>query len=197
MRKIIAAAIGAALFGFTSAYAVPVTAEGTLSDGVTAFGAVSPDGDFDDPDSALSDYWYFSGNFGDTVTVTVNRLEEAFDPSFWVFAGMITDTDFFNGVIDGSDPGFIDFGDDEIPNPGPFGDPFAEFELTLPMTGIYTIIVTNFLSGTDDGDGLFPYSIVATNIDSTSEIPIPAAALIFPLGIAGLQIVRKRRKAKA
>ncbi len=73
-----------------------------------------------------------------------------------------------------SDPRLLTYGDDEIPfEDGPFGDPMAEF--VAPESGQFTIVVTNFASGPDDGgDGRFDYHLNVTEIESIGvEEPLP------------------------
>jgi len=138
-----------------------------------------------------AEYFAFFANAGSTVTVTGTRLAPHYDMSLLVFAGLFTDTTQFAGGLstdfDANDPGFIDFADDEIDNPGPFGDPQSIF--VAPTTGFYTVAVTNFSS---DAGPPNPFSLQVTGI---SAIPEPASLALFGLvGVVGL-CVRKRRKA--
>ena len=130
---------------------------GALVPGTSATGQVSALGLPGSSDPTLSDYWLFEANAGDSVTIEVHRNEHDLDPSFWIFEGVVDEVDL-GPTIDFSDPGVIDFADDEIPHPGPFGDPHLTF--TAPSTGLYTAIVTNYASGPDHGgDGQFDYTI--------------------------------------
>ena len=190
LRSLCAAAIVAA--ATTASLAAPIVYDGTLGNLVTEFGAVPSTSSVADPLTA--DYWTFFGNAGDVVTITVGRLEDAFDPALWVFEGVFADTSAFGVTIDVGDAGFLDFADDELPPAiaGPFGDPESTIVLTLPGTGQYTVAVTSFSSGADDGDGLFPYSITARGV-----VPEPSTLALFGLGLAALGGIRLRRRAAA
>jgi len=135
-------------------YAGELTAPGTVT------GSLGAAGEVDDTDPAFSDYWQLGLTAGQTVTVQVERLEDDFDPSLWVIAGLVTDPFAqFGNSFEASDVGVVGFADDEIPHAGPFGDPFLQF--TADTDGDYTIVVTNYLSGPDTGgDGLFDYSLI-------------------------------------
>lgn len=130
------------------------------SDNVSAAGVV----DDIDPLTNRADYWAIELKAGQSIFVEGARLEEDFDMSIWLFDRIITDpvTEFAGGLIsrlDSADAGIIDFADDEIPNPGPFGDP-RTIIYTAATDQCITAIVTNFLSGPDSGgDGAFDYMI--------------------------------------
>lgn len=144
----------------------PAFYEGELSAGESGTGSVSSAGSFRDfdPVTGVADYWSIKLKAGDSIVVEGERLEQDFDMSLWLFEGTITDpvTQFSGGnssLIDSADPGFIDFADDEIPNPGPFGDP-RTIVYTATEDICLTGIVTNYLSGPNDGgDGLFDYNL--------------------------------------
>jgi hypothetical protein len=166
--------------------------QGLLLDGVTYTDSVSSSGTFNDP--ATARYWSFLGNQGDVVTITALRQEFDFDPGFWVYEGLITDTSVFDGGLlagfDEVDPGFLAFADDQLPNPGPWGDPQASVLLTLPGTGAYTVAMVNVLSGPNHGgDGLFSYEITALN-----TVPEPACIGLLAMASFVLGGSRKNRR---
>jgi hypothetical protein len=184
-KKLLVGVTGSLMLASAFAQAAPITYT-TLSNGVPAVGTVSSTAVETDPDAAT--YFRFFANMNDSVTITGTRLEFDFDMAFWVYEGLFDDTDDF-GVFFSTGPGsgFIAFGDDQIPHPGPFGDPRVTF--TAAVTGFYTIAVVNFASGTNDGDDdLFSFQVVAQGI------PEPTAVALFGLGALGLGLVRRRRR---
>lgn len=139
---------------------VPEISEGNLVAGGSAIGSVAQAGFYNSANPDHSDFWYVNLEAGTVVTIRVDRIEAALDPALFVFQGAIDDPlDYFGTSIDfGSEDGYIGFADDQIPHPGPFGDPL--FTFTVPETGLYTLIVTNYLSGGDHGgDFEFDYQI--------------------------------------
>ena len=130
------------------------------SDNVSAAGVSN---DFD-PLTNRADYWAIELKAGESIYVEGARLEQDFDMSIWLFNKIITDpvTEFAGGSnskLDAADAGYIDFADDEIEVPGPFGDP-RTIIYTAASDQCITAIVTNFLSGPDSGlDGAFDYMI--------------------------------------
>lgn len=143
-----ALALLAVTLGTAQLAAVPIVYEGQLFPGVPVSGINNqPPLSGDEPIGA--NYFYFFANAGDPIVVYGNRQAGHYDMAFWVFLGLFTDTDQFGLDFDFSDPGFIDFGDDEDPPYilGPFGDPRVTF--VAPVTGYYTVAVTNYFS--DDG----------------------------------------------
>lgn len=146
----------------------PADNEFTVSGSVSSFGSSSS------VDSSLSGYHYFSVEPGTHFRAEVERLEADLDPSFWVFEGQLTEDDFDGDYFDWADPRQIAYADDEIPyDDGPFGDPRAEF--VAPESGQFTIVVTNFASGPDDGgDGRFDYRLDVVEIEASGvEDPLP------------------------
>lgn len=197
LTSALTAAIGLAM---GTASAMPVEYTGELLDGTTVLSAVSSSGGVDDPNAGV--YFWFSGNAGDVVTITVARLEQDLDPAMWLFEGNFDDTlQAGNGVtsgLDKRDAGFLRHADDELAHAGGFGDPqIADF--VLPTTGYYTAIVTNFLSRSDGGDGWFEFSITCDGCGGSSElsvigVPEPGTLAVFALGLVGLAVALRRRR---
>jgi T1SS-143 domain-containing protein len=133
--------------------------KGELGQDGSGTGAI-PEGNNADPDPLVTDRWVFFAEAGQTVTLTVARAEDAFDPALWLFSGRGDDLGAFGNPLSNGHPNFIAFGDDEIDHPGPFGDPQIIF--VVPATGYYTAIVGEFFSGPDDGDGVYPYTITVS-----------------------------------
>jgi len=167
------------------AAAVPISYVGVLFDGVTAVG-VNTQAPSNENNPIGAEYYQFYANAGSALTITGNRLAIYYDMSFWVFAGLFADTSAFGATFDTGDPGYVDFADDEIADPGPFGDPLSVF--AAPTTGWYTVAVTNFLS--DPGGPPNPFELTATGVEN---VPEPGTMLLLGSGIAGIAVRRRRR----
>ena len=177
------------------ASADPVVNQGTLANGVTATGDLVPG--FAVDNALGADYWTFWATTGNSVTVTVDRLDGGLDPAQFVYSGkysLTTDVGLTNGTNDlDNGTNFIDFGDDEDPPalPGPFGDPRSVF--IAPVTGWYTVAVTSFLSsGITGEDGLYDYSITVSGITG-SPVPEPTLIALLACGACGVAWSRRRK----
>src|SRR5262249_40511840 len=133
------------------ASADPIEYTGTLVLGTPLTGGV-PGGDNTNNPAAWA-YYLFEGHAGENITVTVRRTVGPLDDAAGIFECLDGDT-FANimctdtGQLGTSSIfGGLASGDDQLPPaiPGPFGD--AQFSLTLPDDGFYTVAVTSFLSG--------------------------------------------------
>jgi MYXO-CTERM domain-containing protein len=182
-------------FGAASSSAAPIDYTfRTLADGVEAFDALSPTAS--DTDPAFAHFWTFSGDLADAVTITVRRQRDDFDPLFWVFQGLIDDTDDFGGAIDAGDPGFLFRQDDGLPpNGGGSGFGFdPQLMFALPSSA-YTVIVVNGPLSSDEAEGSLGYSIVASGFENEpTPVPELSSALTLLAGLGALTLVRRGRR---
>jgi len=147
-----------------------------LAQNVTVNGSVASSGVVDTVDPTQSDYWVFYAQAGQTVTITVNRSESAFDPALWLFRNKFTDPSAALGSrISMSDTGYLGFADDTISNTGPGGAPRITFKAAT--TGFFTLIVVN-AGNANSGDGLFDYALT---ISGNTTPPLAADPIILDL----------------
>ena len=177
MKKALFAAL-AALAIAGPATAAPIVYEGTLHNGVQVAG-VNTQAAGNQANPVGADYWQFQASAGSLVTVFGDRQAGHYDMAFWIHSGLYADT---NDISFGG-AGFIAFGDDQdAPNiAGPFGDPRAVF--IAPVTGWYTVAVTNFLS---NGQPPNPYTLEARGV------PEPMTLSLLGLGLAAAGVRRRR-----
>lgn len=189
MAATIALAATAALPGVAGA--VPISYI-TLSDGVEVFGSnTQTAGNQNNPVGA--NYYRFHATAGSAITIIGRRQAGFYDMSFWVFSQLFADTNDFGPTFDNGDALGVDFADDELPPfiAGPYGDPRSTFN--APVTGDYTVAVTNYLSGA--GGPPNPFSLVAEGIDDNA-VPEPGTLILLGSGLTGL-VMRRRRRTQA
>jgi hypothetical protein len=177
------AVLGAMLATATAAEAVPIVYLGQLNPGVPVAG-VNTQVQSSESDPVGADYWSFHATAGSAVTLIGERSALHYDMSMWVFQGLFADTNDFGASFDLGDAPFADFGDDENPDPGPFGDPQIVFN--APVTGFYTVAVTNFLSSQGPPN---PYTLEARGVSA----PEPGLLALLGMGVAGLVRARRRQ----
>ncbi|ARU55349.1 hypothetical protein OLMES_1267 [Oleiphilus messinensis] len=163
--------------GIGSANAVPVVYQGELVYGMTKTGSIT------DPFATGTDWWFFHANTGDVITLTVNRLDPALNPSFSVYFGLQNDTDLLSPVV-----AFADDELQELPGmEGLFADPQLE-SFSVSKTGTYSVAVNN---ESQDQNEPLDYQI------ELSEGEVPAPATLALLGIAAIGMRVSRRKSNA
>lgn len=176
-----AIAVGAAALGNAHA----VTYEGTLVSGASLGGSI---GGFSwaDEDAEQADFWLFSGNAGDTITLSVMRGVDGLDPAMSLYQGSTTAAgNLFLNDADWGGMVYLASADDEIDHPGPGGDPsFASF--VLPSTGDYTVAIGGFNSLTN---GPYAYTVGL----SVTPVPEPASMALLLGGLALMGAVVRRR----
>jgi hypothetical protein len=129
-------------------------------------------------------YHNFYANAGSLVTVFGDRQAGHYDMSLGIWKGTYGDTTdlaFF-------DANFIAFADDEDPPniAGPFGDPRSVF--VAPVSGFYTIAVTNFLSSAGPPN---PYTLT---VQGNANAPEPTSIALFGLTALGGAFYGWRRR---
>ena len=187
------AVVAAAVLWFQlDAAADPITYEGTLTSGVTQAGEL-PDGTFNDARDA--NYYRFWATAGDNVVVVVERVDSAMDPLERIYSGLYGSTT--DPLLAGADnvfdntATFVIAADDEIPNPGPFGDPRAAF--TAPVTGWYTVAVNEWASDPVPNDGDYDYQITVRG-NTGNPVPEPTMLALLACGACGVVVSRRRRR---
>jgi len=190
MRKLLLSFV--VVCGLTApAGAVPIVYSGTLANGVPVTG-VNNQTAANESNPVGAVYYSFFATAGSSVNIFGDRLSGHYDMSFWVFRGTYADTTDFGSSFPGAQgANFIAFGDDQDPPniPGPFGDPNVTF--TAPVTGFYTVAVTNFLSNAGPPN---PFSLQANGV---ANAPEPATLTVFGVLAVGAFGVRRRLKASA
>lgn len=182
------------------AAADPVIYEGTFVSGGSAVGELPMDSTV--MDATKADYWAFWATVGDSVTVSVNRIDGELDPIQFIYAGDFMDTNDplltgGTGSFSMASPAFVGFADDTNPPavPGPWGDP--EFTFTVGTTGWYTVGITSFASGPvplDDKD--YDYGITVrgnTGTPTYSPNPEPGTIVLLSGALAAAGAWRRRR----
>ena len=128
----------------------PITYEGQLCPGVAQSGAAVYRGYSDLNDA---DFWYFTANAGDVVTIQVDRVSCEMDPVFLLYEGSgdTTSLTLLTGADDNN-------GQACAPACFSYADPLVS-GYALPSTGTYTIAVWDFIGGSCTS-GPQAYSIV-------------------------------------
>lgn len=168
--------------------AVPIVYNSQLQNGVPVLGTISqPNGNSSNPVGA--EYYSFYATAGSPISISGDRLDGPYDMSFWVMSGIYNDTNDFGGSLPGG-AAFFDFADDEAAPfiPGPFGDPRSVF--VAPLTGYYTVAVTNFLS---NGNPPYDFRLQANGVTLEPEpISIMVWGLAAGAGIVGYGLRRRK-----
>lgn len=188
-RRLIAAAVaaGALAVGVGAAFAAPVAYLTVLEDGVSVAGNV-PNGSIGN--SAVWDYYCFWGSAGVPVALAGDRVDSGHDPAMTVFRGVTNETaGLFSGSSTQAGMTFVDFGDDEDPDPGPFGDPRVNF--TPSSNGRYTAAMFDFIS--DGSQASWDNTIVGTGLAQSTQADLSDARDdVGALVLTGNQAILRR-----
>jgi hypothetical protein len=173
MQKMYLTAAALIAIASGAAHATTIVSSGDLTGGAFVQGSTSAANYSIAPVSEFA--WFtFSANAGDALILDVNRTVNGnMDPIAFVHFGNAIGGDT-NLVPDASDLTalgcvFVLSSDDPTAPaiPGPFGDPYAVF--LAPATGVYTVIVSNFL-----GNQIGPGERYHFEIAVTGRCPAPA-----------------------
>lgn len=97
------------------------------------------------------DYYSFTANAGDLLTISVDRVGTGLDPIAFLYSGTATDCSGISWFSGGGGLTYITRSDDArccSNTCGCFSDPYIV--VTAPITGTYTLTVGNYLSCGDD-----------------------------------------------
>jgi hypothetical protein len=170
----------------------PISYEGIISPAVPVAGSVdgSACGICGANGIAGLDFWSFIATNGDIVTISGARIDLNFDHSFSLFSGATSADEsttaghlFFQNSFDTMT--FLAFADDQVPHPGPFGDPLLS-NFVIPASGIYTIVVGAASSQ------VAPNSQYSLTVVGHSGIPEPSTLALAGLGLSFIALRRKR-----
>lgn len=183
------------LFATSAVNAVPIVFQGDLTNGAVQNGAM-PNGTLSSPH--LWHFWTFSAATGDNITITALRdpTGSANDPVMSLWFGTETDTLAYSSLtMNSTNTMFITSADDEIPDPGPFGDP--QINYVAANTGVYSVALSEHLGpNTICFDGvdqlLCEYTIQVTGLTASSILE-PGSLAILGLGLVGLGFARRRK----
>lgn len=178
-------AAGALAVGVGAAFAAPVSYTGLLEGSGSVAGSV-PEASIGNP--AVWDYYCFWGNSGDAVTLFGERTDEGADMAMTLFHGVTNKSDDLTATSSGqAGLTWVAFRDDEVPNPGPFGDPL--YDEALPSNGRYTLGVYEFLGDTATPD----YNLQHTGLGQSTQSDLSDARDdVGALVLTGNQAILRR-----